>query len=206
MDADGSDEVNLTRSDFAYRSCHPAWFPSGSKIVHSRDGNLYTVAFDESNTVTRTVQPTTSGGLGPDVSPDGRKIAFVRDGEIYVIGANRPEGPDNPGVRLTHNTRLDGAPDWSPDGTKIAYHLFSQDFVNAEIMVMNADGSGKKNVTRSSNVEGSPAWSPSGKQIAFVSPRGGDDEIFRMGADGSNRIQLTFNTRDEGSPDWQPLP
>jgi TolB protein len=209
MDADGSDEVNLTRSDFAYESHDPAWFPSGSKIVHSRRDssgtNLYTVAFDELGNVTGTVQLTTSGGGRAAVSPDGRKIAFVRDSNIYVIGANQSEGTANPAVRLT-NTSLDGAPNWSPDGTHIAYHRFSNDFFNSEIIVMNADGSGKKNITRSSVLESSPAWSPSGKQIAFVSPKGGDDEIFRMRADGSNRTQLTFNNRDDGSPDWQPLP
>jgi Tol biopolymer transport system component len=220
MDADGSDEMNLTRTDLTFESEEPAWFPSGRKIVTSRHyfgsgDHLYTVAFDESGNVTQTIKLTGGDDFArdraPAVSPDGRKIAFVsfqrgdgEDTEIYVIGAGRPEGPDNPAVQLTRNTTNDGAPDWSPDGTQIVYGGVRNG--NAEILVMNADGSGKKNITHSSAPESGPAWSPDGKQIAFESLRGGDSEIFRMRADGSHRIQLTFNTRDDSSPDWQPLP
>ena len=63
-----------------------------------------------------------------------------------------------------------------------------------EIWVMNADGSGKTNLTRHDGAKISdldPSWSPDGDQIAFASDPGGDQQIWLMNADGSNPHQLT---------------
>jgi Tol biopolymer transport system component len=102
--------------------------------------------------------------LRPAWSPDGRKIAFLssRDGnqEVYVMNA------DGSGQRrLTRNPAYDGGPAWydggsawSPDARKIAF-VSSRDG-NREVYVMNADGSGQRNLTRSPASEGWFAWSP----------------------------------------------
>ena len=47
-------------------------------------------------------------------------------------------------------------PAWSPDGRKLAF--VSERDGNAEIYVMNADGSGLRNVTRTSSDDLDPAW------------------------------------------------
>ncbi len=63
-----------------------------------------------------------------------------------------------------------------------------------EIWVMNADGSGKTNLTRHDGAKISdldPSWSPDGRQIAFASDPGGNMQIWLMNADGSNPHQLT---------------
>lgn len=70
---------------------------------------------------------------------------------------------------------------------------------------MNADGSGKINLTSNSAVDLSPAWSPDGAKIVFSSDRDGDSDIYTMDADGSNLVQVTNARYDEGQPDWQPL-
>ena len=49
---------------------------------------------------------------------------------------------------------------------------------------MNADGSGKRNLTRNPARDGSPSWSPDGRRIAFVSNRDGRLEAHVMNADG----------------------
>ena len=41
------------------------------------------------------------------------------------------------------------------------------------IYVMNADGSGKRNLTRNPAQDGRPSWSPDERRIAFVSDRDG---------------------------------
>ena len=52
----------------------------------------------------------------------------------------------------------DGSPAWSPDGKRIAF--YSERDGNADIYVMNADGSGVTQLTRSTAQDGIPAWSP----------------------------------------------
>jgi Tol biopolymer transport system component len=75
---------------------------------------------------------------------------------------------------------------------------------NAEIYVMNPDGSSQTNLTNNSASADSPAWSPDGAKIAFVSNRNGSSQIFLMNADGSNPIQLTFDLRYPYHLSWSP--
>ena len=56
----------------------------------------------------------------------------------------------------------DGNPAWSPDGRKIAFATKRDG--NLEVYVMNADGSGQRNLTRSPWNEGSASWSPAQKK------------------------------------------
>ena len=53
------------------------------------------------------------------------------------------------------------APQWSPDGKEIAYS-------DLDIYVMNADGTGRRNITHSPRVDDYfPVWSPRGDRILF---------------------------------------
>ena len=60
--------------------------------------------------------------------------------------------------RLTRAPRDDFVPAWPPDGRKIAF--VSKRDGNAEIYVMNTDGSEQRNLTRSPADDGLVAWSP----------------------------------------------
>ena len=55
---------------------------------------------------------------------------------------------------------------------------------------MNADGSGKRNLTRNAAWDSRPSWSPDGRKIAFVSDRDGRLEAHVMNADGSGQRSL----------------
>jgi TolB protein len=130
--------------------------------------------------------------------------------------ADAPEGAGNRPVKLTNDARAyfqNHDLNWSPGGKKIAFTKYAYDngvdHDNvADIIVMNADGTGKKNLTR--NVPGNhaePAFSPNGRWIAFASTRDGDWEIWKMRTDGSRATQVTKNTTYvDRNPDWQPLP
>jgi len=93
---------------------------------------------------------------------------------------------------LTDNVSSDGSPSWSPDGTKIAF--CSTKDGNAEIYVMNADGTGAIRLTNNPAWEDSPSWSPDGTRIAFDSSRDGNTEIYVMNADGTGQTRLTYTT------------
>ena len=92
------------------------------------------------------------GDTEPAWAPDGERIAFVsdRDGdeEIEVMNV------DGTGrMQLTQNDVIDWHPTWSPDGKSIAFVRFAQDDPdNNVILVMNADGSGEKQLVEGAGI------------------------------------------------------
>ena len=82
--------------------------------------------------------------------------------------------------------------------------LYSFRDANAEIYVMNADGSGQTRLTVNSTDDIGPRWSPDGRRIAFESHRDGNWEIYVMNADGSGQARLTDNSADDADPRWSP--
>lgn len=118
--------------------------------------------------------------------------------------------------QLTHLAANSGWAVWSPDGKKLAVDTDRGDAnpggdtsVN-DIVVMNADGSGVKNLTRSLGFNGDPAWSPNGSLIAFGSNGGTTPAkrgIYVMRPDGSHARQITTRPAGdafEGAPRFSP--
>ena len=75
---------------------------------------------------------------------------------------------------------------------------------NAEIYVMNADGSSESRLTDNPAEDRDPSWSPDGTQIVFASDRDGDFELYTMSASGGEVTQLTDTEDDEAWPVWSP--
>ncbi|MDD9973898.1 MAG: hypothetical protein OXU27_07830 [Candidatus Poribacteria bacterium] len=77
---------------------------------------------------------------------------------------------------------------------------------NAEIYVMNTDGSEQVRLTNHPGDDFDPTWSPTGEHIAFVSERDhkGLYDIYLMDADGQN-IRRAFDELDyRTAPSWSP--
>jgi TolB protein len=73
-----------------------------------------------------------------------------------------------------------------------------------EMFVMNADGTGKTQITAAGPAEIAASWSSDGKKIAFVNAVF-DSEIFVMKADGTDQINLSNNPADQDrNPSWSP--
>jgi Tol biopolymer transport system component len=75
---------------------------------------------------------------------------------------------------------------------------------NAEIYVINYDGTGSTRLTENSAADLEPAWSPDCARIAFTSDRDGNAEIYVMNADGSNPVRVTDNPGSDSQPTWSP--
>jgi hypothetical protein len=190
-----------------------AWSPDSAQIAFSsnRAGNwqIFTVKTDGSQQ--RQITDDGAGRLSPVWSPDYKQMAYSnKEGDNWDIYVMPAPGPDGEGAqperarRLTYSEGNDLSPMYSADGKRIAFES-SRDG-NAEVYVMNADGSNQRNV---SNYPGAddhgPVWSPDGKQILFYSGRAGSWDLFQMSSDGQNLVNLT-NTPDvdEQEPFWRP--
>lgn len=185
------------------------------RIVFSsnRDGSpeLYVMGLDGREPV----RLTNNDGLdtNPDWSPDGSRIVFTSDMdgtldvdepggpsdlELYVMEADGSEV-----IRLTHNTRFEGAADWSPSGSQLVFDA-TDPFDVLQVYVMDADGRQPPAVLTSEALNGTPVWSADGDRIAFVSLRDEDLEIYTMAPDGSDQINLTNDPAGDVHPAWSP--
>jgi len=159
------------------------------------------------------------------LSPDGRRIVFtsLKDGDLDIYTMN-VDGSDV--KRLTTQPGYDGGPWWSPDGTKIVYRawhpadsagladykgLLAQRMVRPsrmELWVMNADGSGQRQITNLGGANFGPSWTPDGKRIVFSSnyktPRSRNFEVYLINLDGSGLEQITHHEEFDGFPMFSP--
>ena len=109
-----------------------------------------------------------------------------------------------PGM-ATRDVKLDVAEgswmnlDVSPDGKTIAFDLLG------DIYTMPITGGTPTRIASGLAYEQQPRFSPDGKRIAFVSDRGGGDNVWIMNLDGSDKRQLTKEDfRLLNQPSWSP--
>ena len=75
---------------------------------------------------------------------------------------------------------------------------------NWDIFLIQADGEGRRRLTRDAADDKQPVWSPRGDRIAFMSERTGGGDIYVMDADGWNLRRLTDHTAEVAAPSWCP--
>jgi TolB protein len=158
------------------------------------------------------------------IGRDGRIVfTSVRDGDMEIYSMNGDGGDVR---RLTHRAGPDGGPFFSPDGRQIVfrgralspgpelndYMALLRDGLwrptSLEIFVMNADGSGLRQVTELGGANFAPYFTPDGARIIFASnhhnPRGRDFELFLVNTDGTGLERITWNPTFDGFPMFAP--
>ena len=147
------------------------------------------------------------------ITRDGKHIVFTstRNGDLDIFTMDA----DGSNVKqLTHELGYDGGPFWSYDGKKIVYRaehpqtpeqikdyrdLYARGMIrpgNLEIWVMNADGSGKHQVTHNGAANFAPYWFPDNKRIIFASNVGNQKDpagfdLYMVNEDGTGLQQIT---------------
>lgn len=137
------------------------------------------------------------------VTADSKALLTVQNVRVSRIWI-APRGESERAVQITSGfgdnySEMFGMA-WTPDG-RILYASHASG--NPDIWMMNADGSGQKQLTVDARTDYSPVASPDGRYIVFVSNRNAGVHLWRMNADGSNPVQLTSGS-GEDAPSFSP--
>jgi TolB protein len=220
-DSDGSGQSEVRVGSFSSqpffsnedRFREPAWSRDGGTIAYAEVDNACAprVGCHDAPEGIRGINPDGTGDRAlirspasdPAYSPDGTKIAWA-DHIVFGSGihVSNPDGTGDTQLTAAEPVTGNGLafdPSWSPDGTRIAFTSFVT-ANNAEIYVMDADGSNQTRLTSSEAPDDvDPVWSPDGTKIAWSR----DSDLWVMNADGSGQTPLG-GIRGV-TPDWQPL-
>ncbi|TJY37759.1 TolB family protein [Pontimicrobium aquaticum] len=206
----------LTQNDSLVYDTAPRWLPEGNSLIfytyrHDDEGaELYSLNI-ESREMTRLTN-TYHNEWWSEPTNDSKRIFVSSDfghserfggSEIFELNLN-----DNSLKQITKDS-IEGVfnimPRLSPKGDKL---LYSGDYIgpkkNAEIFVVNIDGTERINLTNSPSIDRSGSWSPDGSKIVFSSNRSGNFDLYIMLTDGSEIKQLTDTPWNETDPDWSP--
>ncbi|MFN8459577.1 MAG: hypothetical protein U0401_33850, partial [Anaerolineae bacterium] len=107
-------------------------------------------------------------------------------------------------TRLTNDAYIDQHPRWSPDRKQIAFS--SNRDGDFEIYVLNANGSGLRQITYNSTDDKYPDWSPDGHTLSFISNESDVSEVYLVDLDTNEIIQLTHSQKERffANVDWSP--
>ena len=155
------------------------------------------------------------------ITPDGKKIVFtsMRSGDLDIYTMNS-DGTDT--KQLTTEKGYDGGPFFSWSGKTIvyrAYHPKSQEEVReyesllkqnlikptrAEIFIMSADGSNKRQVTHNGAANWAPFLHPNNRQIIFSSnmhdPERRSFSLYLINVDGTGLERVSHEARFDSFP------
>jgi Tol biopolymer transport system component len=133
--------------------------------------------------------------------PAGIAFQSSRDGNnnIYVMNADGSRQ-----VPLTLDPASDQRADIAPDGTHVVF-ASTRSAGHFEIFVMNADGTGVRQLTSTAATVTNtwPRWSPNGDWIAFQSNVSGAFQIHAIRPEGSDLWQVTTVGVNQ-FPAWSP--
>jgi TolB protein len=209
---DGSGLTKLTDDPGFYEES-VAVSPNGQKIAftrYNRSSEIFVMNADGSDpeNLTRTGRV---DEFGSDWSPDGGTLAFTSyrfsgfeglAAEAEDSGTFAPEalGPESLAREASEPKESTAGPEGEPQE-------------DVEVTVINADGTGRRDLTASRAFDASPAFSPNGNKIVFSrmsfgeSEMSGKSDLVVMSADGANKRQITDTPRAfEFEADWQPIP
>lgn len=174
----------------------PAWSPDGTRLAYTDAGAVWS---------------TTAAGSLPRRLAEGGQPLWV-DVERLAIAVERDEitrlavvSADDPWPRpLT-------PPDWSagtaavaPDGTIVCEGHPADDFDRSDLWAVEPGGGLRHLCGAPGRLDHSPALDARGSLIAYVSDRGGWDQLCLVEIDGSGERSLTTGEADFSEPAWHP--
>jgi Tol biopolymer transport system component len=220
------------------------WAPDGTKIAFTADigdgrrrdiflmdadgANVQRLAKDACCPAWQPIQVANPSQV-PEASASNGEIWFQRgrgEGGVWVESV-QPDGSD---VRVLFTDAWAGGSDdvgstydWASDGSRLAFIDSSGERIEDaptgsswDVFTMNADGTGRQQVTHDGSFDAASSWSPVGDRIAYASDLSDPDrpgceenvsctrDIYVINADGSGQVQLTVDSGNAWQPDWSP--
>jgi Tol biopolymer transport system component/serine/threonine protein kinase len=179
-----------------------AWLSDGTGLLLAAkepQGNrtqIWSIAWP-SGAISRVTQDL-SAYYNLSLSANAATLATVeRTQSVYLWVA--PSSDVSRATQITRGTQRDDGVrglTWTPDG-KLIYRSSAGGSPN--IWMMQADGTGERQLSANTQQNLDPMVAPDGSYLAWTSGRGGVRNIWRMNLDGSNLQQLT-----DGEGEWFP--
>jgi len=185
----------------------------------STDGSIvYCVGIDDSNSeirrfdlgknIDKLVAKVTTSSCTARLSPDGQTVVFSDfvngNTDIFTV---KTDGTDR--RQLTNDASKDSMPSWSPDGKLIVFVANrGGDLQRTSLWIMNADGSGQREIYRGDGSSLEPFWSAATNEIFVandeIGGRTGNFEILAISPDGLQKLRVTESPRFDVSPSVSP--
>ncbi len=155
---------------------NPHWHPNGNRILMIAQPNntnspfyLATINVDGSNPTLITNQFAIDGNW----SPSGNSIVYIGIGalgvvplnfEVFKADYNYNTNSINNSQQLTNDTTRNQDPCFSPNGLQISFSASNASLTNADIVVINSDGTNRTTLVNDNGIHGGPInWATDGK-------------------------------------------
>jgi len=169
--------------------------PSGTRIVLSIHGEVFTAPTDEGDMAQITSSPWRD--KEPQYSPDGQWIAFLSDAsgreEIWIA----PASGEGEARMVTEVDVLKSSFAWSPNSRQIA-------FASSDNVLRKVDVGSRRTTELASCEWGSPespTWSPDGNWIAYTRANHmRTRDVYLVPSDGGEARQVTFDAYSDFAP------
>jgi len=214
-------DLILQLSENQYKNWWPRLSPNRDKIAFSSDKDIepFIYVMNANGTMEKKITPIPIAGyhnygIGFCWSPDGTQLLFSHFDQLYRINS---DGSNLVQIATAPSGRNFRECDWSPLGDKIVVLTISSWVYDAEIYLMNSDGTNMTLLMGNSlGATASPAFSPDGKKILFTHDVSGhevssgrqlDSHIFMLYIDASDTIDVSINKPDGTNdlfPRWSP--
>ncbi len=184
-----------------------AWLADGSGIIlagrdpETKFSQVWSVSYPGGEP--RRVTNDFSTYLDLSLTADNKSLLAIKRERLFNIWTSRDEKAESTKKITDEDGRDEGTSGmaWAPDG-RIVYAVITTR--TNDLWIVNADGSGNRQLTFDQGLNFSPVVSPDGRYIVFTSTRTGNNEIWRMDIDGGNPVQLTETSDKENEASITP--
>jgi eukaryotic-like serine/threonine-protein kinase len=194
--------------------------------IQAAIGTATILPVTETSAPTRTPEPSATPTVAVTSTPSDTPIP-----QATVMGGGQGQiafASDRTGVPQIFMINIDGTnetqltsmengacqPSWSPDGSRLVFispcrqrvDSPRESYTDTSLFMINADGTGLKQLMNIPGADLEPAWSPDGKRIAFTSIRDGNNQIYLFDVDTEAVIRLTQPdvNIENSQPAWSP--